>query len=69
MKAKLKYKSFISSFSDILADAKAYDKWDKDNADRPQKMPVLSTNPKLNRVGFVPLNMENNIGSKTNSKD
>ena len=69
MEEKLKYKSFILLFSDSLADAKAYDKWDKENSDRPQKMPTLSTNPKLNRVGFVPLNVENNIGSKTNSKD
>ena len=45
---------FLSTPSDTLADAKAYDKWDKQNKDRVQKMPELSTNTKHNRLGFKP---------------
>lgn len=51
----VKNKSFISSPEDTLKDAKKFDKQDKDNNDRKQKLPELSTNPKLNKVGLKKL--------------
>jgi len=47
-----KDESFLSTPDDTIRDAKAFDKWDKENNDRPQKIPTLAKGPHFNRLGW-----------------
>ena len=50
---------FISTPNDTRRDAEEFNKWDRENSNKVQKIPTVSENPKFNKIRG-----NNNVHSK-----